>query len=121
MQGYAIFPCGIESFPHRNGPSPYVFDSFRCGFSPSTIGLVLETCGFMRFRFCSVPDPYVLAADPRFLCAGSMWSRRRENRPRGVDGSPSTDNHSTQKGEVNYDRTRDCKNGIQEVARLRRA
>jgi len=67
MQRYEIFPCGIESFPHGNGPSPHVFDSFRCGFSPSTIGLVLETCGFMRFRFCSVPDPYVLAADPGFF------------------------------------------------------
>ena len=46
-----------------------------------------------------------------------MWSRRRENRPRGVDGSPSTDNHSTQKGEVAHYVQANCNDDVQLVVK----
>src|SRR5207249_4684384 len=39
-------------------------------FRPSTIGLVRETCGFTTFRYCSMPDPCILAPVPCLFAPG---------------------------------------------------
>jgi len=68
------FPYGNKSFPHGDTPLAHSFDLFRCRFKPATIrcrpltiGFLPETSNFTAFRYCSAPDPCVLAADPSFF------------------------------------------------------
>ena len=93
-------PCGFRSFPCRFelatirfqtptgvfGSFLYGNESFRCRFEPatirfnlstthfgaSTIGLLTETYGSKRFRYCSMLDLYVLAANPGFFAPDSF-------------------------------------------------
>ena len=81
VERYPIFPCGIDSFPYGNESFLHGNKSFGCRFEaatirfelltihfrPSTRGLVLETCGIARFRYCSASYPCILAPDPSFL------------------------------------------------------